>query len=183
MSNVLYRQYIIIHNMNLIFGFLVFLFLSDSEIHNIARFRVALGRHKVGAAQTLKDRTLYDSFMLEYLYLICLLCLTISVPILIRGCFSIHKELPTQGGGIAERIDKVADLLDEMADLINNAIRFQEEIMPAAQTASHPLLSALNLFMNRTPSNPEHGNEKKQTEREIYEIIEPQTTQTENESS
>ena len=87
--------------------------------------------------------------------------------------------MPTQGGAISERIDKVADLLDEMADLINNAIRFQEEIMPAAQTASHPLLSALNLFMNRTPSNSEHGRTQEQTEREIYEIIEPQTTQTE----
>ena len=58
------------------------------------------------------------SIMLEYLYLICLLCLTISVPILIRGCFSIHSQMPAQGGAISERIDKVADLLDEMADII-----------------------------------------------------------------
>jgi len=120
--------------------------------------------------------------MLEYMYLLCLLSLSISVPILIRGCVRLNESTATNGGGISERIDKVADLLDEMADIINNAVQFQEAIMPAAQTASHPLLSALNLFMNRTPSNPEHGNEKKQTEREIYEIIEPQT-KTENELS
>lgn len=139
---------------------------------------MVLGSHKVGFPQTVKYSTLFVANMLEYLYLICLLCLTISVPILIRGCFSIHSQMPTQGGAISERIDKVADLLDEMADLINNAIRFQEEIMPAAQTASHPLLSALNLFMGKTPSNPNHG-ETQQTQREIYEINEPQTKQTE----
>ena len=118
------------------------------------------------------------SIMLEYLYLICLLCLTISVPILIRGCFSIHSQMPTQGGAISERIDKVADLLDEMADIINNAIRFQEEITPIAQTASSPIMSILNAFMSNTASPPKHG-ETQQTQREIYEIHDPQETQTE----
>ena len=116
--------------------------------------------------------------MLEYLYLICLLCLTISVPILIRGCFNIHKELPAQGGNITEKIDSVAGLLDEMADIINNAIRFQEEITPIAQTASSPIMTLLNAFMSNKASPQEHG-ETQQTQREIYEINNPQETQTE----
>ena len=121
--------------------------------------------------------------MLEYLYLICLLCLTISVPILIRGCFNIHTELPNQGGHISSRIDKVSELLDEMADLMNNAIQFSEQTTDIAQTANSPIMTILNAFMTKTPSPQGHGSKTQQTEREIYEIIEPQTTQTESESS
>ena len=82
--------------------------------------------------------------MLEYLYLICLLCLTISVPILIRGCFNIHKELPTQGDGSGDRIDKIAGHLDEMADIVNDAIQFKEDNFGIAQTPSHPLMCQLS---------------------------------------
>ena len=116
--------------------------------------------------------------MLEYLYLICLLCLTVSVPILIRGCFSIHKELPTQGGDISSRIDKVAELLDEMADIINNAVRWQEEIMPSTPTPSSPIMSLLNAFMSNTASRQEHGDEKKPQEWEVLPN-DPQEKQTE----
>ena len=105
--------------------------------------------------------------MIEYLYLICLLCLTVSVPVLIRGCFNIHKELPNQGGDISSRIDKVADLLDEMADIINTAIRFQEEVAPIAQTSTHPIMNILSAFMSNTPSPPEHASEKKPQEWEV----------------
>ena len=122
------------------------------------------------------SRTTCVRIMLEYLYLICLLCLTISVPILIRGCFNIHKELPNQGGDISSRIDNVTELLDEMNDLINNAIQFTEQTSDIAQTSSHPLLAILNSFMSRTPSTENHGSKTQQTEREIYEIIQPQTT-------
>ncbi len=121
--------------------------------------------------------------MLEYLYLICLLCLTISVPILIRGCFNIHKELPTQGEGIGERIDKIANLLDEMADIVNDAIQFKEDNFGIAQTPSHPLMAIAQAFMGSNSMGAKHGSEKKQAEREIYEVIEPQTKQTENELS
>ena len=118
--------------------------------------------------------------MLEYLYLICLLCLTFSVPILIRGCFNIHKELPTQGGNISEKIDSVAGLLDEMADIINQAIRFQEEITPIAQTSNSPIMSILNAFMSSNASPPSHASETQQTQREIYDINPPETKQAEN---
>jgi len=119
--------------------------------------------------------------MLEYLYLVCLLCLTISVPILIRGCFNIHKELPSQGQGIGERIDKVADLLDEMAEMAADFGRQTESITSVSQTPTNPLMAILTGLMSGTPSPPEHGSKTQQTEREIYEVIEPQTTQTEDE--
>jgi hypothetical protein len=117
--------------------------------------------------------------MLEYLYLICLLCLTVSVPILIRGCFSIHSQLPVQGGDISSRIDKVADLLDEMADIINNAVRWQEEIMPSTPTPSSPIMTLLNAFMSNTASPPKHGTTEKPQEWEIYPPNDTQTNETE----
>ena len=117
--------------------------------------------------------------MLEYLYLVCLLCLTVSVPILIRGCFNIHKELPNQGEGIGERIDKVASLLDEMADIINDAIRFKEDNFSITQTPSHPLMAIAQAFMGRNSMEAKHGSTEKPQEWEIYPPNDTQTKQTE----
>lgn len=117
--------------------------------------------------------------MLEYLYLVCLLCLTVSVPILIRGCFNIHKELPNQGEGIGERIDKVAGLLDEMADIINDAIRFKEENFPLTQTPTNPVLSILTALMGGNSMGAKHGRTEKPQEWEIYPPNDTQTKETE----
>ena len=68
-----------------------------------------------------------------------------------------------------------------MADLINNAVQFAESSTGVAQTASSPIMSILNAFMTNTASHEGHGSKTQQTEREIYEIIEPQTKQTEDE--
>jgi hypothetical protein len=70
-----------------------------------------------------------------------------------------------------------------MADLINNAVQWQENLTPATQTSSSPIMSLLSAFMSNTQSPPGHGSKTQQTEREIYEIIQPQTKQTENELS
>ena len=146
-----------------------------------------LVRYQVGLKSALLSRyklgTPCDSLMLEYLYLICLLCLTISVPILIRGCFEIHKELPTQGTGISERIDKVADLLDEMADLINNALPNNPDLQPVAQMPTSPLMSLLSAFMPNTPSPQSYASKTQQTQREIYEVNDPQTQEAQTELS
>tara|TARA_B100000925_G_C21955329_1_gene450924 strand:+ start:70 stop:324 length:255 start_codon:yes stop_codon:yes gene_type:complete len=83
--------------------------------------------------------------------------------------------MPAQGGAISDRIDKVAELLDEMADIINGAIRFQEEIAPIAQTSSNPILNILSAFMSGNTSPPEHGDKTQQTQREIHEVIDPPT--------
>jgi hypothetical protein len=120
--------------------------------------------------------------MLEYLYLICLLCLTISVPILIRGCFQIHRELPTQGGTISDKIDDVSGVLNELADFIADLSR---GINPSSVNTQPPtivetLLTAL--LKPNTPSHVDHGKTQ-QTVGEIYEIIDPNTKETENEFS
>lgn len=56
--------------------------------------------------------------MLEALTAVSLLLLIITHFFLVRGCFSIKEELPLQGGMLATRIDRTADLLDEVAQLI-----------------------------------------------------------------
>ena len=113
--------------------------------------------------------------MIEYLYLFCLLCLTISVPILIRGCFNIHKELPHQGGNISERIDNINDVLNELADFIADLAR--SGLFPTGQPNTPPdFLTLLTAFLKRdTPSPSEHGTK----EPENWEILPPneQTTQ------
>ena len=113
--------------------------------------------------------------MLEYLYLVCLLCLTISVPILIRGCFSIHKELPHQGGNISEKIDSVNDVLNELADFIADLAR--SGILPNPTVTQSPpdFLTLLTAFLNRgNPSGQEHGK----TQQEDWEVLPPNDTQT-----
>lgn len=140
-------------------------------------------RCQVGFTLTLIPRTIFDRFgerrMLEYLYLLCLLCLTVSVPILIRGCFNIHKELPSQGQGIGERIDKVADLLDEMAELINNAIQFKEDNFNIAQAPTHPLMAFAQAFMGRNAMDNKHASKTQPEEWEIYPPNDTQTKETE----
>ena len=117
--------------------------------------------------------------MLEYLYLVCLLCLTVSVPILIRGCFNIHKELPNQGEGIGERIDKVAGLLDEMADIINDAIRFKEDNFGITQTPTNPLMAIAQAFMSRNDMGAKHASTTQPEKWEIHPPNDPTPNQTE----
>ena len=121
--------------------------------------------------------------MLDYLYLICLLCLTISVPILIRGCFNLHAETGHQGGTISDRIDKVADLLDEMDDLINNALPNNPDLVQVSQTPTNPLMALLSAFMTPTASQQNHASTTQQTQREIYEVNHPQTQEAQIESN
>ena len=112
--------------------------------------------------------------MLEYLYLICLLCLTISVPILIRGCFNIHKTLPQESGHLSNKLSDITDLLDEMADLATSFQRESEGMTSITQTPSHPLMALLSTLM--TPKQMPSEYATKEPQGEIYEI-DPQTQQ------
>ena len=124
--------------------------------------------HENGNIQQEDGRT-----MIEYLYLACLLCLTISVPILIRGCFKIHHELPTQGGHISEKIDGVSEVLNELADFIADLAR--NGLFDVASSHTQPdFLTLLTAFLKRdTPSPSQHGTK----EQENWEVLPPDPTQ------
>ena len=58
--------------------------------------------------------------MLEEIQAVGLAGLVVAHYFLIRGCFAIRESIPVQGGQISGKIDRTADLLDEMAQLISD---------------------------------------------------------------
>jgi len=58
--------------------------------------------------------------MLDEMQGLALLGLLICQYYLIRGCFQIKDEIPLAGGSISGKIDRTADLLDEVAQLISD---------------------------------------------------------------
>jgi hypothetical protein len=72
--------------------------------------------------------------MLEEIQAVGLAGLVVAHYFLIRGCFAIRESIPVQGGQISGKIDRTADLLDEMAQLIADfADGVQEASAPPAQ--------------------------------------------------
>lgn len=84
--------------------------------------------------------------MLDYLQAFSLLGLILTHYFLVRGCFSIRQELPIQGGEITSRLDRTADLLDEVAQLIAD-LGDSTPSGAVAHTPSSPL-DLLGAFLN-----------------------------------
>ena len=107
--------------------------------------------------------------MLDYLYALSLLSITITLFYLTKSCFAFKGEIPYQGEEITNRIEKVHGVLDELTDIINEfAQGLPSPDIP--QMSSNPLLSILAGFMTPTPSPQEHGETTQ--ERAIHEINE-----------
>jgi hypothetical protein len=119
--------------------------------------------------------------MLEYVYALSLLSITITLFYLTRSCFQFKGEIPYQGEEISSRIDKVHGVLDELADIIND-ISQSSPIQEFAQTPSNPLMAIAQAFLTPKPIPVEHGS-KTQEEWQIHEVNEKNTTQAENELS
>ena len=87
--------------------------------------------------------------MLDELQAIGLLGLIACQYILIRGCFAIKDEIPLAGGTITTKIDRTADLLDEMAQLIAD---FTDGMTGSgnAPPPPSPFEAILTSFMSRT---------------------------------
>jgi hypothetical protein len=102
--------------------------------------------------------------MLDALQALALLGLIVCQYFLIRGCFKINETLPIQGGVIAGRIDRTADLLDEVAQLIAD---FSDNIGGNGNTPPppSPMEAILTAFMSKT-SMADHASPNE--EWEIY---------------
>ena len=108
--------------------------------------------------------------MLELLQSVSLLALIITHAFLVRGCFSIKAELPIQGGQISTRLDRTADLLDEVAQLIADlSDGAPSQNVPVAQTGS-PIGDLLTTFLNNRMSTAMHHA----TQSEEWEVLPPQ---------
>ena len=62
-----------------------------------------------------------------------------------------------------------------MADLINNALPNNPNLQPIPQTPVNPLMSILSAFMGSNTSQENYAATTQQTQREIYEVNDPQT--------
>ena len=103
--------------------------------------------------------------MLEEMQSLALLGLLICQYYLIRGCLGINEAIPAHGGEIAGRIDRTADLLDEVAQLISD-LSDAASIPAKTQTPSSPVEALLSAFMTRT-AMASHGSQE--FEGTIYE--------------
>jgi hypothetical protein len=94
--------------------------------------------------------------MLDYLQAFSLLGLIVTHYFLVRGCFSIKTELPIQGGHITTRLDRTADLLDEVAQLIAD-LSDSSPVGPVAQPPSGLGEMVANLFLTKMQNTSEHA--------------------------
>ena len=101
--------------------------------------------------------------MLDALQAIGLLGLIACQFILIRGCFKINDTLPIQGGNITAKIDRTADLLDEVAQLIAD---FSDNIgvKPDAHPPPSPMEAILSSLISRTTMASNHATQKQEWE-------------------
>lgn len=115
--------------------------------------------------------------MLDYLQAFSLLALIVTHFFLVRGCFSIKEQLPLQGGMLATRIDRTADLLDEVAQLI--ADLSDGANVPAVAQPPSGLGEMVAMFLNnRMNTASAHGPQE--SEWEIYPPNDDPTTQENN---
>ena len=110
---------------------------------------------------------------LQLIQSIALIMILASHYILIRGCFGIKTELPTQGGAITTQIGEVCTLLDEVAQLMADILDGQ-----TATGSNSPPDSVfgqlVNSLLSKTMNPDEHATTSE--ERPIYENIGDTTT-------
>ena len=113
--------------------------------------------------------------MLEEIQAVGLAGLVVAHYFLIRGCFAIRESIPLQGGQISGKIDRTADLLDEMAQLIADfADGVAEASAPPAQMQGGlpGLLSTWLMSNTAIPSDHATTHEIREVRQDEYD---PQT--------
>ena len=112
--------------------------------------------------------------LLQLTQSIALLLILASHYLLIRGCFGIKSELPTQGGAITSQIGEVCTLLDEVAQLMADLLDNQ----PATGSNSPPdsvFGQLVNSLISNTMNRDSHATTSE--ERTIHEVLDNTTTQ------
>ena len=105
--------------------------------------------------------------MLDYLQAVGLLGLIVCQYLLIRGCFSIKDGINTNGDSISGKIDRTADLLDEVAQLIADFTDGVGGSPPAVAQPPSGLGEMVAMFLNnRMNTAGEHATP--QQEWEVY---------------
>ena len=95
--------------------------------------------------------------MLNELSAAALFGLIICQYYLIRGCFGIRESIGSNGGEITSKIDRAADLLDEVAQLISD---FSDGLSPEGniQPPTSPMETIFTSLISKM-TMPQTGNE------------------------
>ena len=88
------------------------------------------------------------------------------------------EELPSQTEAITDKITGMTEVLDDIADLLNEAMHAVGN-SAIAQTPSSPVEAILSAFIGNMTSKANHGTQT--LEREIHEVHPSQNPKTENE--
>jgi len=115
--------------------------------------------------------------MLQELQTLALVGLLVSTYYLTVGCRRIGDSLPTESGQISEKVAGATEVLDDIADLLNEAVQSFAG-MGATQTPSSPMEAILTGFITSMTSKANHGPLKE--EWQIRKDDSPPTLETEN---
>jgi hypothetical protein len=117
--------------------------------------------------------------MLEELQTLALVGLLVSTYYLTIGCRQIGASLPTESGNISEKVASATEVLDDIADLLNEALAGLP-LVSNPQTPSSPMEAILSGLISSMTNRGVHGYPQEESERTIHEINTPPTIETEN---
>jgi hypothetical protein len=119
--------------------------------------------------------------MLEELQTLALVGLLVSTYFLTIGCRNISESMPHESGIISGKVEGMTEVLDDIADLLNEAMHAVGN-SAIAQTPSSPMEAILSGLISSITAPKNHGPTTQ--ERTIHEIDPtPNESQTENESN
>ena len=116
--------------------------------------------------------------MIEYLPTLLLLCLLISAVFLIRLLLEMPDSMDSKTEVIHAELKDIASILDDIADLFNDALGAVAN-SSIAQTASSPMESILSGIISSMTNRQNHGSKAQESERSIYEVNPPPQNETE----
>ena len=141
--------------------------ISTADFH----LRVVWVRVGVGDTQHIQVGPELGTNMLQELQTLALVGLLVSTYYLTIGCRQIGASLPAESGNISEKVASATEVLDDIADLLNEALAG----LPLAsnpQTPSSPMEAILSGFITSMTKPPNHANPQPQE----WEILQPEDT-------
>ena len=115
--------------------------------------------------------------MLEELQTLALVGLLVSTYFLTIGCRNISESMPLESGHISDKVASATEVLDDIADLLNEALQSLGTV-GSAQTPSSPMEAILSGIIGSMTSKGNHGPQT--LERQIHEIHPTPTLETED---
>ena len=119
-----------------------------------------------------------ERIMLQELQTVALVGLLVSTYYLTIGCRSIGNSLPHESGNISEKVAGATEVLDDIADLLNEALQSFAG-GGSTQTPSSPMETLLSGFITSMTSKPNHATSLTE-EWPIRQDDSPPTLETEN---